>query len=637
MCGICGYIGSREPNLLPAMLRTLEHRGPDDEGSITFRVEQGTSVVGLGHTRLSIIDLSAAGHEPMANEDGTVWLVFNGEIYNFPELRKLLEYKGHQFRSHTDAEVILHLYEEEGEACVQKLRGMFAFAIWDQGRQRLLLARDRLGEKPLYYCTHGESLGFASELKALLPLPWVQREVDPAALLAYLTCGYVPQPLSIFQGIRKLPPAHLLVWEKGNCTVKRYWSPHTIQIVPPPTPSTMHEQLRALLQEAVKLRLISDVPLGVFLSGGIDSSAVVAMMRAVGNGPIATFSIGYSNRFRSYNELEYSRLVARHFGTDHHEYIVEPQVQDLLPDLVYHFDEPFADSSAIPTYLVSREARREVTVALSGIGGDELFAGYPRHLGMRFSLVYEHLPYFWRRLLASSLSPYLPDSLTSRSLGNWARRFLEGGTVPPQARYQGWTAFFAPPLLAKLCVPEFWQERILSRTDQPAEGPLASLWAKDPLAATLLTDLTTYLPDDLLAMGDRMSMAHGLELRPPFCDHRLVEWTLSLSPTLRLKGWRPKALLKKALRGILPEAVLRHRKQGFMIPLGQWLQGELRPLMEELLSEAVVKKRGLFHWQTIAWLKEQHVSGKRNFADQLWALMILEAWWQRYLTAEGGG
>ncbi|OLC36199.1 MAG: asparagine synthase (glutamine-hydrolyzing) [Candidatus Rokubacteria bacterium 13_1_40CM_4_69_5] len=629
MCGIAGYVGVAPPELLPSMLRVLKHRGPDDDG---LHVEPG---VGLGSTRLAIIDLDT-GRQPITNADESAWIVFNGEIYNFRDLKTTLQAHGRAFRTRSDTEVILKSYEVFGDACVERLRGMFTFALWDRRRRRLLLARDRLGKKPLYYWHRDGLLLFASELKALLCHPAVARSLDWDALHHYLAFGYTPRARSIFADIAKLPPGHTAVLADGRLRLARYWtlpagSAATAQrIAPADAPALVRHELR----EAVRLRLESDVPLGVFLSGGIDSSAVVASMREVTGQRIATFTVGFGPRAPSYDELPYARMVARRFETDHHEEILAPVVADLLPTIVHHFDEPFADSSAIPTLVVAQATARHVKVVLSGIGGDETFAGYPRYLGLRLSELYAGLPRWLRTLPAAAAQRLVRESEGSRSWGNWIRRFLGGGAQPLPDRYLGWTRFFSDADLERLATPALrhrWHERV----DDAQRAAFAGLGHDDPVDGAFRIDLSTYLPDDLLVMADRMSMAHSLELRAPFCDHRLIEQSLRLAPATKLPRLGLKGLLKAAFADVLPREILSRRKQGFMVPLARWLRTDLRPLMDDLLSPDRVKARGLFETAAVDALEREHLAGRQNHADRLWTLMMAELWMRQYLDTHG--
>src|SRR5882672_8699373 len=572
MCGIAGHVGPTAPALLPAMLGLLKHRGPDD-----FGIHEGADV-GLGMTRLAIIDL-VTGQQPMSDPTGRYWIVFNGEIYNFRQLRTMLEADGRPFRTRSDTEVILQSYVAYGEACVERLRGMFAFAIWDAARRRLFLARDRLGKKPLYYWHRGHLFLFASEPKALLCHPAVPAPHRP--------------------GLAESAAA-------------------------------MRDELR----EAVRLRLESDVPLGVFLSGGLDSSAVVATMREFTSGRIATFSVGFGGGAApSYDELPYARMVARRFETDHHEEILEPDVRAMLPAIVRAFDEPFADSSAIPTSIVAQATARHVKVALSGIGGDETFGGYPRYLGLRLSQAHGRLPR-WLRHASRALARRLPDSGGSRNWSDRVRRFTDQPDASPCDRYIGWTRFFSDADLATLARPAL-AARFEPSLDASRRAAFATGAHGDPVDGAFRVDLEAYLPDDLLAMADRMSMSHSLEVRAPFCDHRIVEASLGLASRTKIPGARLKALLKIAFAGVLPDAVLSHPKQGFMIPLGEWLRRDLRPTLDELLAPDQVRARGLFEVEAVERLKREHLSGARTHADRLWTLMMAEVWMREYLDQHG--
>ena len=629
MCGIAGYVGVAPRELLPSMLRVLKHRGPDDEG---LHVEPE---VGLGSTRLAIIDLDT-GHQPIANADESAWVVFNGEIYNFRDLRATLQGRGRAFRTRSDTEVVLQAYEAFGDACVERLRGMFAFALWDRQRRRLLLGRDRLGKKPLYYWhRHGLFL-FASELKALLCHPAVARTVDWDALHHYLAFGYTPSTRSIFAEIAKLPPGHTAVLADGRLALTRYWAlpagnaATAARIAPAEAPRLVRHELR----EAVRLRLESDVPLGVFLSGGIDSSAVVASMREVTGQRISTFTVGFGASAASYDELPYARMVARRFETEHHEEILEPVVADLLPTIVHHFDEPFADSSAIPTFVVAQATARHVKVVLSGIGGDETFAGYPRYLGLRLSQLYTALPRPLRMLPAAAARRLVRESEASPSWGSRIRRFLDASDQPLPDRYLGWTRFFSDADLERLATPAL-RQRWRGRVDDAQRRAFAGLGHDDPVDGAFRIDLSAYLPDDLLVMADRMSMAHSLELRAPFCDHHVVELSHRVAPAAKLPRLRLKGLLKAAFADVLPREILSRRKQGFMIPLARWLRTDLRSLMDDLLSPDRVKARGLFEAPAVDALRREHLVGRRSHADRLWTLMMAELWMRQYLDTHG--
>jgi asparagine synthase (glutamine-hydrolysing) len=628
MCGIAGYVGRASPDVLTAMLRVLKHRGPDDEGM------HAEPDVALGMTRLAIIDL-AGGRQPMSTEDGGVAVVFNGEIYNHRELRATLEHAGHRFLTRSDTEVLLRSYVAFGEACVDRLDGMFAFAIWDRARRRLLIARDRIGKKPLHYWHRDGLFLFASEIKALLVHPAVNREPDLAAMQHYLAFGYTPAARSIHAGIAKLPAAHVAVVETGRLSVRRYWAPPVGEAVRPGQVSVREAPhlARGMVREAVRSRLVSDVPLGVFLSGGIDSSAIVAAMREVTGGRIATFSIGFPREHRSYDELPLARLVARRFETDHHEEIVEPAVADLLPTVLHHFDEPFADSSALPTFALARATARHVKVALSGIGGDEAFAGYPRHLGVRLSERYARLPRAIRAVPAAAVR-LLSDSDASDNWPGRLRRFVTAADRPLPERYVAWTRFFGDADLEGLATAAL-QRQWATDVEAAHRDAFAGAAHGDPADGAFRTDLATYLPDDLLVMADRMAMAHSLEVRAPFCDARLIALSLAMPPAVKLRHGRLKAVLKAAFADVLPAEVLRQPKHGFMVPLGRWLRTDLRALMSDLLAPDHVRARGLFEPAATQALVHEHLGGARNHADRLWALMMLESWMRETLDRGG--
>ncbi|TAL12091.1 MAG: asparagine synthase (glutamine-hydrolyzing) [Nitrospirae bacterium] len=622
MCGICGFAGFRNDERLSRMIASLVHRGPDDEGR---HVEEAVS---LGMRRLSVIDV-AGGRQPIWNETRTVCVVMNGEIYNFQELRDRLIAQGHRFETKSDTEVLVHLYEEHGDACVKHLRGMFAFAIWDCTKQTLLLGRDRLGIKPLFYAEQAGRLWFASEIKALLA-GGVEPRMDAQSLRQFLTFLYVPSPATSFEGMYQVPPGYTLTFARGKARLRRYWI-----LTPDHETSGLDEgeaqaQLLARLKETVRLHLISDVPLGVFLSGGMDSSVIVALMREVSSGPIHTFTVGYGSGGKSFNELTFARLVANRFGTNHHEEIVEANAVELLPRIIRAFDEPFADSSAIPNYLIAQVARRSVTVALAGHGGDELFGGYPRYLGQQLGTSYDRLPAGVRRGLAMS-SRWIPESSHSDNWPGRMRRFLETGTTHSAERYLRWITF----------LPSEWGEDAFTADFRAQFGParpaekyyrLYQYWdALDPAEQAMALDIQTYLPDDLLALGDRSSMAHSLEVRVPFCDHALVQFALGLPAEVRMRGWKLKYFLKQTVRRLLPVEILERPKQGFMVPVGRWLNHDLRPMVRELLSEDSIRRRGVVRYAYVRWLLEEHESGRRNFADQIYALLALEIWLRVYL------
>lgn len=632
MCGIAGFVGGFEPPLLHEMAGRLAHRGPDDEG---FSLDDG---VGLASRRLAIIDLRG-GHQPMTNEacperserDGSLVLVFNGEIYNFRELRADLVKRGHRLKTRSDTEVILHLYEDEGEDCLHRLRGMFAFALWDRKERKLLLARDRIGIKPLYYLIHDGKLLFASELKALFAWEGWDRRIDDEALFSYLTFLYIPTPLTIFQAVRKLPAGHKLVVQEGQVRVEPYWDLRFPDRKAEDGKAWV-EECRALLQETVRCHLESDVPVGLFLSGGMDSSTLLALTAQVSGEPVRTFTLGFEET--SFNEASYARLVAERFGTRHQEFMVKPDVMALFPRLVWHLDEPFADASLLLTYLVSNAASAEVKVALSGIGGDEAFGGYPRYLGAKLLPFYERLPLPLRRGLARLIEA-LPESTASTNVPGRVKRFIRSGVLPPERRYVSWVSFFSRDTLERMLPKE--RKSLLDSWD-PGRlhlGYLQRCHALDPLDAIFYLDIKTYLTDDLLMMADKMSMASSLELRVPFCDHRLLEYLASIPTGVRMRRFRLKALLKDVMAPFLPREVLDRPKRGFTPPLALWLRGDLKDLAFELLSEERIKKRGYFRPEGVRWLLEEHMSGRQNLFDQLFALVVLELWFQVFLDSGG--
>jgi asparagine synthase (glutamine-hydrolysing) len=624
VCGIAGLYhpagappGERRA-VLERMTRTLVHRGPDDEGYFV------DDFVALGHRRLSIIDL-ATGHQPIANEDGSVWIIFNGEIYNYGELRPLLESKGHIFRTRSDTETIVHAYEQWGVSCLDHLRGMFAFALWDQRHQRLFLARDRLGKKPLYYARVGNTLIFGSELKALLAFPQLERELDLQALSDYLSLLYVPGEKSIFKQVRKLPPGHYLVADARSVRVQRYWD---IRFAPAPDAdidSVAH--LRALLQESVALRLQSDVPLGAFLSGGLDSSAVVGMMAQATTSPIVTASIGFADE--EFDELSYARLVARHFNTDHHEQVVTPRALEVLKKLVWHYDEPFGDSSAVPTYYVSQLARAHVTVALSGDGGDESFAGYRRYcFDVRENKLRALIPAVLRRPvfgLIGALYPkadYLPQIFRGKVfLSNVAR-------TPWEAYLHSVSSFHEGDKL-RLLRGDVQQSLGGYRTADLFENLYRGADGPDALSRIQYIDFKTYLPDDILTKVDRASMANSLEVRCPLLDHQLVEYVAALPSHMKLQGMQTKLLLKDAVRGWLPEQIVTRSKMGFAMPVGKWLRTDLQPLIHDyVLAET---RHNLFNRVAVQNLWRQHESGRRDRSAELWGLLMFNLWYERFM------
>ena len=637
MCGITGAVWTDpqkalDENILRRMVEVLRHRGPDDEGHHTapIRARPGHAVtpgVALGHRRLAIIDV-AGGQQPMANEDGSVRVVFNGEIYNYRNLRRRLEGAGHRFRTQSDTETIVHLYEDEGPDLVEHLDGMFALAVWDANRGQLLLARDRLGQKPLVYRLEPGRLLFASELKSLLEVPGVPRQIDPQALDAYLTYQYVPHPRTIFRGIAKLPPGHLAVYREGRLALRRYWRPdfNHEEALPP---GEYARQLRQLLTSSVELRMQSEVPLGAFLSGGIDSTIVVGLMQQLSDQPVRTFSIGFP--VPEYDETRYARLAAERFGTRHEEFRVEPDAVDVLDKLVWHYDEPFADSSAVPTWYVSELTRGHVTVALSGDGGDELFAGYPRYRAVRLAARFDRLPGLLRRMLAGRYWQRLPASPRQKSVRRRLKRFLEVLGETPQRRYLDWIAIFNEARRGELYRDEF----VASLPDaDPLEfltRAQAESARRDPVTSTSLTDLLTYLPCDLMTKVDVASMAHGLECRQPFLDHRLVELAARMPLVEKFRRGRGKRILLEAFGDLLPREIRRRGKMGFGVPLDRWFRGPLAGFAREVLSDRRTLDRGYFRPEATNRLLDDHLSGRFDHSYRLWALLVLELWQRRWL------
>ena len=637
MCGICGKLDYRgkeiSETLLKEMCRSFSYRGPDDEGFFT------APSIGLGHRRLSIIDLSPAGHQPMSNEGESIWLVFNGEIYNFKDFRSKLREKGHTFRSQTDCEPIIHLYEEEGVRCLKHLNGMFAFALWDGQGQKLLLARDRLGIKPIHYYWDGRRLVFASEIKAILRDPDVSKEIDPEALDLYLTLNYIPAPRTIFKNIRKLMPGCYLLAEKGNLVVESYWDipseeslPDSVIMENPKDLKSRQECLRSLLEASVKRRLISDVPLGAFLSGGIDSSIIVALMARNSNRPVKTFSIGYKD-LPSFDETSYAREVAAFNQTDHHEFkLGHRDILDAFPKVLENIDEPFADSSAVPTYIVSRETRNHVTVALSGDGGDELFAGYRMYMGEYWQKYYNLLPTLIKEGLIAPLVQALPDARDKPGLEmiRRAKKFLRGVNDTFPERFVGWREIFPFSVRRKLLKEPPSRNLYLQGTRDMVEKEDRRFGA-DAINLMLYMDLKGLLPGDMLTKVDRMSMANSLEVRVPFLDHTFVEYAFRLTGHTKLKARGGKRVLLDAFKELLPPSLHNRPKWGFEMPIGAWLRKELRFLVDEYLSEDLIKKQGFFNGEVIKDFIRVHMSGRQDTSWHLWNLIVFQHWYAAYM------
>jgi asparagine synthase (glutamine-hydrolysing) len=619
MCGICGLVSAERAPDIDAVARMsgrLVHRGPDDDGLF----HEGPAA--LAARRLSIIDL-AHGHQPIENEDGSAVVVQNGEIYNYRELKQELEGCGHRFATDCDTEVLVHGYEEWGDAFAERLRGMFAIALWDKRRRRLLLARDRFGIKPLYYRHVGGELSFASELKAMLEQPGFSREIDPKAVAAYLAFNSIPAPLTIFAEARKLPPGHLLTWEGGELELRRYARPGPApgDEVRRGSAAELADELREVLDDSIRAHLVADVPVGILLSGGVDSGGIAALASRHAGEPPHTFSIGFEEA--GFDELSRARLVAERYGTDHHELVLRPDAVELLPKLVEAFDEPFGDSSALPTYLVSQLASEHVKTAMSGEGGDELFGGY-------YTYVADLLARRVGRLaaLARPLAEALPSRTDRVGFDYKAKRFARAAALPPLERHHGWKEIFSPGARADLAGENAasWDPLDLYR-ERYAETEGA-----EPLARMQDVDLGVYMVDDLLVKTDRLSMAHSLELRVPFLDPKVADFAFSLPTKLKVRGFAKKRLLRQALEPLLPREIVHGRKQGFSIPIAAWLRGPLEPFAREVLAPSAVARQGLLDPAAVTPLLDRHCAGHEDLSRQIWGLMALTLWFDCYAS-----
>ncbi|HYA29284.1 MAG TPA: asparagine synthase (glutamine-hydrolyzing) [Acidobacteriota bacterium] len=634
MCGIYGYIGLGKqfaPSVLTNMGRLLAHRGPDDEGELVQNA--GDVSLALGHKRLSIIDLSPSGRQPMSNEDGTIWVTLNGEIYNFRELREELCNKGHQFHSQSDTEVIVHLYEDEGAALLERIDGMFAFALWDSRQKLMLLARDRVGKKPLHYSVVGGDLAFASEIKALLQHPQVRRDLNLIALDKYLTFEYVPAPQTIFKSIQKLEPGHCLVWQKGKVSLGQYWD-LPISDVPSAVKSESDyiAELRSLLDRSVRRRLVADVPVGLFISGGLDSALVAAFAKRAQD-RLECFSIGFDEP--SFDESQYSAQVARELDIEHHLKIFHAvdmlQMLQKLPDII---DEPLADPSIVPLYLLSQFASERIKVVLSGDGGDELFAGYQTYQALRFAAVFNAMPEIVKNTL-SRIAARLPVSHDYLSFDFKLKQFLKGTGVAPEIGFFRWRGAFDDDERDRLFSSEVRHELGRHNSYQDIHRYIADSRLSKEFERILYLSMKLYLQDNNLVTVDRASMANGLEVRSPLLDKDLVEFACRLPTNLKLRGLTTKFLLKRAAEGFLPKPIIYRHKQGFGIPLAKWLNAELKSFMLDHLSEERIRRQGLFDYAAVKRLIDEQLSMTKDNREPLWTLLVFQSWYDRYLSGEG--
>lgn len=626
MCGITGFVNAdrerADRSILEAMNRAIEHRGPDEDG---FYLNEN---VALAMRRLSIIDLTS-GQQPIYNEDRTKAIVFNGEIYNYQELRENLDKLGHKFYTRSDTEVVIHLYDQYGAEGLQHLRGMYAFAIWDDVEKSLFLARDRVGKKPILYSHQPNGdLIFGSEFQAVLMHPSVTREVDLEAIDSYLSFLCVPAPMTAFKSIRKLEPGHWLKWKDGEIETKRYWQPDFSKKIKISEAEAIEETTR-ILRESTRLRMISEVPLGAFLSGGVDSSAVVALMAQESSQPVKTFSIGFEEQ--DFSELKYAKRVAEHVGAEYHEFIVRPNALDVIPTLVDHYGEPYADSSAIPTYYVSKETRKHVTVALNGDGGDESFAGYERYAAMRIAEKYAKVPAALRKIFVETPVGLLPSHELKRSRIRDAKRFLKSANLPRTERYLRWVSTFNRDTKNELYTDEFRETLNGSDPADLLENWFAKANGIGTVDSTMMTDQMTYLPNDLLVKVDIASMANSLEARSPFLDHNLIEFAATLPENLKMRGVETKSLLKKVAARLVPREVIYRRKMGFGVPVGKWFRGEMKDFVKDVLLSETSLRRGIVKPEAMERYVAEHTTGLRDHSFQIWTLLMLELWFQRFI------
>lgn len=624
MCGITGYVGFSDAGLLERMCGCLIHRGPDEDGFFNG------PTVALAMRRLAVIDLET-GSQPITNESGDIWVVFNGEIYNYEVLREELKKRGHILATSSDTETIVHLYEDEGLEFVHRLRGMFAIAIWDAREQRLVLVRDRIGEKPLFYATNGDRLYFGSEIKAILQAP-VSRNIDPQAVCEFLAAGYVPGSRTFYDGISKLPPGHILVWRAGKALVRPYWHWHrSHKSQSAPSFSSAAGQLSERLDETVRLCLKSDVEVGAFLSGGIDSSVIVALSRKHVD-RIKTFSVGYGGDAKGFNELHYARRVADYLGTKHYELILEARSNiELLPRILWHYDEPHGEPTSVLVYLLCKFTREHVKVALGGTGGDEIFCGYPRHAGIRMLEYYRRFPAVLRKYVVERIVAKWPESTQGNRFAKRAKRFISGADLPPERAYLTWVSLLHPDIRHALLSDQLRSQSEDSSGDRFLRDHLLSPSRDSLFDKITALDIDGYLPEYQLAYMDRMSMAHGLEVRSPLCDFELVDHVISLPHSYRLNRLRSKHIFKETAKQWIPSEIAERRKVGFDSPIGQWFKGELRNFLVSFLSSDQVDRSGLLESRSVQQLIRDHLSGFRDYSLQLWSILALEGWYRMYI------
>ncbi len=631
MCGIFGVIYSDYKDYpLEESTDSLAHRGPDGYGY------HRDDTIYMGHRRLSIIDLEG-GSQPIYSEDGSKCIVFNGEIYNFLELKDELVEHGHVFTTKSDTETILHAYEEWGEECVERLRGMFAFAIWDTKKKELFIARDRFGQKPLFYAQHSGRFYFASEMKAILTDPDFPRDIDEGAMVCYFTLSYIPSPLTIFSTISKLMPGHTLTLKDGRISIRKFWD---LYIIPDRGKSEQYfiDGFLEHLEEAVGTHLISDVPLGAFLSGGIDSSAMVAMMSKASSEKVNTFTIGFGGEVGGYlDERKYARMVAQRYSTNHCEYEVLPRPEGLIEKIVRAFDEPFADDSTIPSYFVCEIARKQVTVALSGLGGDEALGGYERYLGFMLRGLYNKIPFFFREQIFRNLIEKFPERTDGHYTINHMKRFMRSASLNPDLAYFGFVSRINPDLSGSFYADSKRYDKYYDQCRDIIRSNFNSSnvdGREDAIDRAFYCDVKTYLPDDILAVTDRISMHHSLEVRVPYLDHKLFEFCARIPSEIKMKWFQKKYLFRKAVRPLLPREVLDHRKQGFIGPMTQWLKKDLKPFVLESLSKENLDKHGLLNYSTIQRILNEHFAGREIHDTLIWSLLVFQVWFDLYIENE---